>query len=151
MLVLLFNIGGTRFAVEARKVSRVLTCPELMPASGERPSCLLGFFDYHGVLVPVADLRSLTAGMPCPDTLGNRIMLLKTAGGGLLAARGETMTETALFTPEMKTIGAVDGTDGLTAAVYRHPTNGLTALLDTDALFQSDDIKKILAMSAGGS
>lgn len=76
MLALAFSVGPDRYAVDVRRVARVV------PRIGLRPvphadGALAGLLDYAGAAVPVMDLGKLLGGEPSASRLSTRIMLLR--------------------------------------------------------------------------
>jgi chemotaxis-related protein WspB len=92
MLLLLFHLGGHRFAIRAAEVAAVLPAPVLEPVP-LGPLGLAGLFRYQGSFVPVLDLKRLSAGEPCVPALSTRVILV---GGrdGLLGLLAEKVTDT---------------------------------------------------------
>ena len=95
MLVLTFQIGDNRLALDVRRVREVVPRVRLRPVSGA-PAWLAGVFVYRGRVVPVLDLHRLAGGGECPPHLSSRIILVphggQVAGGaerllGLLATQ----------------------------------------------------------------
>ncbi len=100
MLVLFFNAGSNRYAIEAGLVLEVLPWVDLRPLP-HTPPTVAGTFNYHGATVPVLDLVALLVGACSRPVLSSRILLVDfvdAAGGrhplGLLA---EKVTDTGTF------------------------------------------------------
>jgi chemotaxis-related protein WspB len=90
MLVLTFQIGSERLALDIRRVREVVPRVRLTRVSGV-PEWHAGVFVHCGAVVPVVDLHRLAGAEPCPPHLSSRIVLVapRRAGGrliGLLAA-----------------------------------------------------------------
>jgi chemotaxis-related protein WspB len=94
-LMLVFGLGDDRYAVEAGSVVEIIPSLELRKLP-HAPDFVAGIFNYHGAVVPVIDLLSLTQGRSCPDFLSTRILLVRHSGanGNLLGLRAEHVTET---------------------------------------------------------
>ncbi len=97
MLMLLFQLGNSRYAIPALEVVEVAPHVEL-EAITMAPDCIRGLFDYRGLHVPVIDLCRLINNSPCNNSFTSRIILVNypLADGtqrviGLLAER---ITET---------------------------------------------------------
>jgi chemotaxis-related protein WspB len=75
MLFLLFQLGGDRYALEARRVLRVVPLVNLkkIPAA---PRGVAGIFNYQGRPVPAVDLSDLALGRPAAERLSTRIILI---------------------------------------------------------------------------
>jgi chemotaxis-related protein WspB len=75
MLFILFRLGKEHYALEAAHVIEVVPRLPLRPQPGT-PDFVAGLFNFHGKVVPVLDLGTLTLGIPCPDYLSTRIILI---------------------------------------------------------------------------
>src|SRR5512139_988967 len=75
MLFILFRLGKERYALEAARVIEVIPRLPLRPQSGT-PDFIAGLFNFRGKVVPVLDLGTLTLGVPCPEQLSTRIILI---------------------------------------------------------------------------
>jgi chemotaxis-related protein WspB len=75
MLFILFRLGKERYALEAAHVIEVIPRLPLRPQPGT-PDYVAGLFNYHGVVVPVLNLGTLTLGAPCLERLSTRIILI---------------------------------------------------------------------------
>lgn len=109
MLMLLFGLGDTRYALQAQQITEILPLVTLHPQP-QTPPFLAGLFNYRGDVIPVIDLRSFLQGTPCCTHFGTRILVvnshLQAAQApqpiGLLAERvTETLsaTEAQLIAP----------------------------------------------------
>jgi chemotaxis-related protein WspB len=79
MLVLTFEAGGERLALDVRSVVEVVPRVRLRPLAGA-PSWLSGAFVYRGTVVPVVDLNQLAGAGECPTHLSSRIILVRKLG-----------------------------------------------------------------------
>ncbi len=101
MLVLTFQTGSDRLALDVRRVREVVPRVRLQPVACG-PPWLAGVFVYRGQVVPVVDLHRLLGGGECQPQLSARIILVPQtfAGGerlvGLLAARVDDVREMPL-------------------------------------------------------
>lgn len=92
MLVLTFQIGPNRLALNVREISEVVPRVTLKQAPFG-PHWLAGVFVYRGQVVPVVDLHRVISVGECPDFLSSRIILVPLPGDpqqrliGLLAAQ----------------------------------------------------------------
>ena len=91
MLVLTFQIGSDRLALDLRQVCEVVPRVQLRRPAGS-PGWLAGLFVYRGRVVPVIDLHHLLRAGECPAHLSSRIILVPLPGEkdtllGLLAAQ----------------------------------------------------------------
>jgi chemotaxis-related protein WspB len=79
MLVLTFQIGDERVALDVQQVRSVVPRVRLRPLIGA-PEWLAGLFVYHGQVVPVVDLHRLLDRGDCPAHLSSRIILVPRGG-----------------------------------------------------------------------
>jgi chemotaxis-related protein WspB len=75
MLVLTFQIGNDRLALDIRRVREVVPRVQLDRPAGS-PAWLAGMFVYRGRVVPVIDLHRLLGAGECPPHLSSRIILV---------------------------------------------------------------------------
>lgn len=96
MLLLTFQIGAHRFALDTRQVIRVLPMVEHRPLP-QAPPGVAGVFGYRGAPVPLIDLSAIALGSQASVRMSTRIILVEYEDGdethplGLLA---EKTTET---------------------------------------------------------
>lgn len=76
MLLMLFNIGESRFGIDAQELLEVLPAVPLQQVHG-MPSGIVGLLSWRSTLVPVIDLDLLTLGQPCPAQLSTRILVVR--------------------------------------------------------------------------
>lgn len=93
MLVLTFQIGSDRLALDIRRVREVVPRVRLERVASA-PDWLAGMFVYRGEVVPVVDLHRLFGAGECPAHLSSRIILVPLSHSdgkerllGLLAAQ----------------------------------------------------------------
>ncbi len=79
MLMLLFQAGNRRYALNSQIVGEVLPWASLYPATGSH-SAIAGLLNYHSQLVSVIDLGQLIHQSPSQPNYGSRIMLINAAG-----------------------------------------------------------------------
>jgi chemotaxis-related protein WspB len=75
MLVLTFQIGSERLALEVRRIREVVPRVRLQRVACS-PPWLAGAFIYRGQVVPVIDLHRLVGAGECPPHLSTRIILV---------------------------------------------------------------------------
>jgi chemotaxis-related protein WspB len=104
MLVLTFQVGAERLALDTRRIEAVVPRVPLRRVAGG-PPWLAGVLVYHGAVVPVIDLHHLVGAGECPAHLSSRIVLVPdpTAGDGrlvgLLAAQVDNLQEVKSAAP----------------------------------------------------
>lgn len=113
MLFILFRLGKERYALEAAHVIEVIPCLPLRLQPGT-PNYVAGLFNYHGVVVPVLNLGTLTLGAPCPERLSTRIILidhtLRSGAKKVLGLIAEAVTEAVKKEPsDFAAAGVVAG------------------------------------------
>ena len=74
MLVLTFQVGSERLALDIRRVREVVPRVRLTAVQGA-PPWIAGVFVYRGRVVPVVDLYALAGVGECPPHLSSRIIL----------------------------------------------------------------------------
>ncbi len=87
MLVLTFQVGNDRLALDIRRLREVVPRVQLQRAAGS-PDWLAGVFIYRGRIIPVLDLHRLLGADECPPLLSSRILLVP-----LSSPRGESTEE----------------------------------------------------------
>ncbi|TCK18898.1 chemotaxis-related protein WspB [Thiogranum longum] len=125
MLMLLFQLGNSRYAIPAHEVVEIASMVELDPLP-MTPGYIAGLFNYRGQHVPVMDLCQLLNKRACSNLITTRMILVNfplTNGGtrilGLLAERvTETLrideqdfTDTGISIPEAPFIGRAAHSD----------------------------------------
>jgi chemotaxis-related protein WspB len=97
MLMLLFQLGNSRYAIPAREVVEVTPRVRLEPLAST-PEYVAGLLNYRGEHVPVIDLCQLINSEPCRNSLTTRIILVPFSGAngatGTLGLLAEAVTET---------------------------------------------------------
>ncbi len=79
MLRVEFIAGGLTYALPARDVVEVLPRVSLRAVQAAPPG-VAGLFTCRGTVVPVVDAALLVCGSPCPELLGNRILVIRLSG-----------------------------------------------------------------------
>jgi chemotaxis-related protein WspB len=97
MLFILFEAGGERYAIEARRVVEVAPLLGLKKLP-RAPRGLAGVFNYRGRAVPAIDVSQLTVEKPAAELLSTRIIIVNFPDGsgedrlvGLIAERATEM------------------------------------------------------------
>jgi chemotaxis-related protein WspB len=96
MLLLVFQLGAHRFALDTGQVVEVLPLVQFRPLP-QAPPAVAGVFRYHGAPVPLIDLAALALGQPSQPRMSTRIILVNYEDGGeahLLGLLAEKTTET---------------------------------------------------------
>lgn len=97
MLLLVFQLGDSRFALDVHAIVEVVPFVKLEPVA-HAPAYVGGLFNYRGEMVPVIDLRRLVQEQPCTPHMTSRIMLvrypLENGELRLLGLLAEQVTET---------------------------------------------------------
>lgn len=136
--LLIFELDGARFCLDAAQVRETIWLPELTPAQ-EAPPWIAGLFSLRGRIVPVADLR-LRLGHPARRySPGDQVVVME-AGGlpmGLIVSEVIDVVDipTALIQPPPQFDAATPGLDHLVAGEAL-AGDGLVTLLDISRLSQ---------------
>lgn len=103
MLMLLFHLGDSRYAIPVTEVIEV--APHVALGFVARaPAFVAGLFNYRGRNVPVIDLCRLLQERSCRDCLTTRIILVEFpvavgCGSRILGLLAERVTETITMNP----------------------------------------------------
>lgn len=76
MLLLVFRVQTSRYALDAQQVIEVLPFVTLHP-SPHAPRGVAGVFNYHGTPVPAIDLTDLLTGRPAAARLSTRLAVVR--------------------------------------------------------------------------
>lgn len=76
MLLLVFQLGASRYTIDAHAVVEVVPLLQLEPIA-HAPAYAAGLFNFRGELVPVIDLRGLVQEQPCSEHMTTRIILVR--------------------------------------------------------------------------
>ena len=101
MLVLLFELGADRYAIDIGHVIEVLPLVDFRHLP-QAPHGVAGLFDFRGTPIPALDLTQLTLGRPAEYRLSTRIIVVHDADAGgtqLVGLIAERATETARREP----------------------------------------------------
>ncbi|MDT8387489.1 MAG: chemotaxis protein CheW [Thiogranum sp.] len=103
MLMLLFNLGSSQYAIPARDVAEVVPLVRLEPIA-MAPEYVAGLFNYRGDQVPVIDLCQLVVSRASEISITTRLILVQHLGisgdQNLLGLLAERVTETADLDPD---------------------------------------------------
>lgn len=125
MLLLVFQIGDERFALDTGPVLEVVPRVPLRPIP-EAPAAIPGVFQYRSRVVPVIDLAQLMYARPSVAALSTRIIVLRypdAAGEHLLGLVAERLLDTldrapsefrptGVAVPQAPYLGPVTDVDG---------------------------------------
>lgn len=150
MLLLLFELGQDRYALDAAQVAQVLPLVRIKRVP-QAPAGVVGVFQFRGKPVPVVDLSLLALGRPAQQLLSTRIILVHYpddhGGSHLLGLIAENATSTlrqdaAQFVPTgianeaAPYLGAVAADGSLGGMVQRIDVKGLLPPAVRSALFR---------------
>lgn len=136
MLLIVCNAGGNRYAIDSRHVSEVLPQANLQRLTGS-PPWLAGLLIFRGTTAPVMDLAQLTGGMPCPNRLSARIIILQLEVEGMSRRFGVLAEQVSLR--EVRDDFGWLGGDTPTPAAFGH------LALDDQGVFQVVDVRLLLS------
>ena len=110
MLMLLFQVENSRYAIDTHWVVEVVPRVELIQAHG-MPPMVAGRLNYQGQLIPVVDLSQLLAGITSQSVLSTRIIVInldvnrgKPQRLGLLVEKVTDTLSDSQFTPVVESI-----------------------------------------------
>lgn len=93
MLMVLFQLGSDRYAIDCKHVVEIIPLVTLKSVP-HAPAHIAGLFNYRGSVVPVVDVRQLIQGSPCRAHLSTRIIMADYGRViGLLAERVSEVRE----------------------------------------------------------
>lgn len=102
MVVVLFEIGKDRYALDASQVNEVLPLVAIRPVP-LAPREIAGVFNFRGAPVPVVDLNQVTVGRPSTPRLSTRIIVSRYydrhGAARLLGLIAERVTQTVRCDP----------------------------------------------------
>jgi chemotaxis-related protein WspB len=112
MLLLLFQLGQDRYAVDTRHVAEVLPLVQILPMP-RLPAAVAGVFNYHGSPVPAIDLSQMLLERPAVRRFNTRIVIVhypdESGESHLLGLIAERVTETVRRDPSQFSSGGVNG------------------------------------------
>lgn len=127
--LLVFRLGGERFAVELSAVAEVIEAPALQPVP-DAPPTLLGIAMVRGDFVPIHDARPvLRAGS---DSFGAALLFVRD-GRTFGIAIDDVYDALVVEQDEVRPVPGVGGADATMIGLVRRGTD-LIAVLDADAL-----------------
>lgn len=138
--VLVFDLGGQSFALEAVLVREIL---DMMPETvvPGAPALVAHVVNFRGRIIPIADLR-LAFGMPVADaTVDSRIVVIELDLDGeatLIGLRTDKVHEVATFfakTSEDAPVVGLRWRRELVRALIRHVGDDIVVLPDLEAIF----------------
>lgn len=150
MLLLLFEVGGNRFGIEASEIVEVIPLVSLKKVP-HAPACVAGVFSCRGKIVPVIDVNALLGESPARRLLSTRIVLVKqpTEKGEtrLLGVLAEHATETLSCRKEdLQPPGIKVGNAHYLGEILQHPA-GLVQRVTVENIL-SDELKSMLYESS---
>jgi chemotaxis-related protein WspB len=135
MLLIICHSSANRYAIDSRFVSAVLPRAHLHRLSGS-PDWLAGVLIYRERTTPIVDLTQLTDGMPCPNRLSSRIVVLQAELGGSLRRFGILAERVGLREIDQQPGKSGDEADGPAALGTLH--------LDEQGVYQLIDLSRLI-------
>ena len=152
MLMLLFQLGNSRYAVPAREVVEIASMVELEPLP-KTPDYIAGLFNYRGQHVPVLDLRQLVSNHPCSNRITTRMILvdfpLAAGGTRTLALLAEHVTETLQLDEQEFTDTGINIPDAPFIGKAAYTDQGLVQKLSITDLVPPDVQSQLYPAEAG--
>ncbi len=146
MLMVVFNLGEDRYALDCSQVEAIIpqTQRRQLP---QTPEYVAGVFNYRGTLVPVIDMCELTLGRPCEKLYSTRTILVRypLAGGQakLLGLLAEKVTETIKSSTGDFSSTGIAGPDGSYLGGMLDDEQGLVACVRIEGLL-SEEVRNTL-------
>jgi len=107
MLILLFQLGKDRYALEANRVVEVVPLLSLTKIP-QAPKGVAGMFVYRGRAVPAVDLCELTIGSPARERLSTRIIIIDYSAAEVRGARDQVSDpDPSHLTPGTSLVGLI--------------------------------------------
>jgi chemotaxis-related protein WspB len=152
MLMLLFQLGNSRYAIPAREVVEIASMVELEPLP-KTPDYIAGLFNYRGRHVPVLDLCRLVNNQPCNNLFTTRMILvefpLATGGSRTLGLLAERVTETLQLDEQDFTDTGINIPDAPFIGRATHTEQGLVRQLSITELIPADIQAQLYPAEAG--
>ncbi|MBI4573671.1 MAG: purine-binding chemotaxis protein CheW [candidate division NC10 bacterium] len=135
--LLLFSLGGGRYAVETAHVLEAVPLRELTPVPCT-PPVILGVINHRGRILPVLDFRRLFESAGQGVTEGSRVVVVETGGmtSGIYADAVAGTVRIAAHELAPPPAGPAGGRQGFIRGV----TGDMVAVLDVQALGQDPRI-----------
>ncbi|TAN56221.1 MAG: purine-binding chemotaxis protein CheW [Rhodospirillales bacterium] len=134
--LLIFDLNGMRFGLDARAVRESLWLPELTPVE-EAPAWIVGLFNLRGKIVPVADLDLRFGHPPGHYGLSNQVVLLEANDlpMGLIVSEVREVVELPLAAIQAPPqLAGTDRDKGHLVVGEAHVGDDLVTLLDASLL-----------------
>ena len=152
MLMLLFQLGNSRYAVPAREVVEIASMVELEPLP-KAPDYIAGLFNYRGLHVPVLDLCKLVGSHPCSQRITTRMILvdfpLAAGGTRTLALLAEHVTETLQINEQEFTDTGINIPDAPFVGKAAYTDQGMVQKLSITDLVPPDVQSQLYPAEAG--
>lgn len=149
MLVLMFQVGSEKLALDIRRVREVVPRVRLTRPSGV-PDWHAGVFVHRGAVVPVVDLHRLAGAEPCPPHLSSRIVLVAPNGGerliGLLASQVVDTRELAI-----EAVPATGSSEAPDLGPLLADGDGVIRLFDPDRFLPEHSWRQLLGAAEGAA
>ncbi len=103
MLLLLFQVGTSRYAIDARQVVGVVSPVTMRRSEQLDQQAVVGFFQQvaGATMVSVIDLSQFLLGHASPRNFGTRVMLVKDGDDRLWGLMATAMVETLTLDPKL--------------------------------------------------
>jgi chemotaxis-related protein WspB len=147
LLVLVFHVGGERYALPCRDIVEVV--PQIgLRAVPQAPRFVSGLMVYRGGVVPVIDLGELFAGRRVDNRMSTRTIVVRGPHAGALGLLAEQVTDavnvaTSAVTPSPVRIGGAEYLGGVIRDGDRQ-----IQLIEVDHLLPPE-VVELLAREAG--
>ena len=137
MLLLMFQLGAERYALDASRIAEVLPLVAIRPIP-QAPAGVAGVFDYRGEPVPAIDISLLVLGRPAEHQLSTRMLVVDYPDRTGTTHRLGLIAEKATRTVRRERTDFVDSGVSNPQAAYLGPimrdAGGLVQWIDVGAL-----------------
>lgn len=146
--LVVFSLGDQRYALDLRRVERVVRMVALAPLP-RAPEIVSGLFDLHGELLPAIDMRKRFRLPPRPAQLEDHLVVARTSRRRL--ALHVDRVESVVRIPREELTAPAEIVPGLefVRGIAQLPREGIVFIHDLDTLLSLDEETGVTAALAG--
>jgi chemotaxis-related protein WspB len=141
MLLLAFQIGEDRYALDTARILRVLQVPRLKQVP-HAPRGVVGLLQVSETCVPVVDLSAAALGRPSRKSVSTRLILTNDGAGSDIVRMLGIIVEKATGTLKVKAETFMNAGVSIPQASYLGPVlsdaNGLIQMIEVDRLLPEE-------------
>lgn len=147
--LVIFHLDQQRYALPVERVERALRMVAITPFP-KAPAIILGVFDLHGELVPVANVRRRFSRPERAPRLSDALLIARTARRRIALMVDAVEPVTAFAPTELAAPGEVVGGLEYVRGIARLPESGIVFVHDLDACLSLDEEQQLDAALEGG-